>query len=96
MDKKTDYTEPDSAAGSYTDIVIGSEVYGRTLRTHEGVKPVFVSVGNGISLDTATTMVMSLVGKESHIPLPTRLADLETHIMRNELTQASDEISDEQ
>lgn len=96
VDKKTDYTEPDSAAGSYTDIVIGSEVYGRTLRTHEGVKPVFVSVGNGISLDTATTMVMSLVGKESHIPLPTRLADLETHIMRNELTQASDEISDEQ
>ena len=86
VDKETDYTEPEQSAGSYTDIVIGGEVYGRVLRTHDGVKPVFVSVGNNISLDTATSFVMSLVGRESHIPLPTREADLETHIRRRELT----------
>lgn len=82
VDKQTDYTEPENEAGSYTDIVIGGEVYGRALRTHKDVKPVFVSVGNHISLDTACKLAMKLTDKESHIPVPTRLADLETHIQR--------------
>ncbi len=84
-DKKTDFIMPDVQAGSYTDIVIDNEVYGRTLRTHTNVKPVFLSVGNYISLATATEMTMRLVDKESHIPIPTRLADLETHSRRTEL-----------
>ena len=83
VDKKTDYIEPETEAGSYTDIVINDEVYGRALRTHANVKPVFVSIGNNISLETATDIVMSLVTDESHIPLPTRLADLETHVQRS-------------
>ena len=78
----TDYTEPDAAAGSYTDIVIGGEARGRVLRTHTDVKPVFVSVGNRISLDTATELALALTDKESRIPLPTRIADLDTHIAR--------------
>lgn len=78
----TDYTEPDSGAGSFTDIVINNEVYGRVLRTHDNVKPVFVSAGNNISLDTATKLALNLTDKESHIPVPTRLADLETHEAR--------------
>lgn len=82
IDKKTDYTEPDAEAGSYTDIVIDGEVYGRALRTHSNVKPVFVSIGNNISLETATDITMGLVTDESHIPLPTRLADIETHVQR--------------
>ena len=81
----TDYTEPAPETGSYTDIVIGGEVYGRALRTHDGVKPVFVSAGNDISLETATALALRLTEPESHIPLPTRLADLETHIARREL-----------
>ncbi len=85
VDHKTDYTEPEQTAGSYTDIIIDGEIYGRTLRTHSGVKPVFVSAGNGISLDTATTLTLQLVGSESRIPIPTRLADLETHTARSEL-----------
>ena len=84
-DKKTDYTEPDSQSGSFTDIVIDGEVYGRVLRTHSGVKPVFVSVGNYISLDTACKITMSMMGKESHIPIPTRTADLDTHEERRKI-----------
>lgn len=79
------YAEPDLQAGSFTDIVCDGEVYGRVLRTHDGIKPVFVSAGNFISLDTATKITMKLVGKESHVPIPTRLADLETHTARKEL-----------
>ena len=82
VDKKTDYTEPENEAESYTDIVIGDEVYGRALRTHKNVKPVFISVGNNISLDTACVLALKLTDKDSHIPIPTRLADLETHIER--------------
>ncbi|MDO4863062.1 MAG: endonuclease V [Ruminococcus sp.] len=82
VDKKTDYTEPENEAGSFTDIVIDGEVYGRALRTHKDVKPIFVSIGNFVSLDTACALAFKLTDKESHIPLPTRLADLETHIAR--------------
>jgi len=82
VDKKTDYTEPDNASGSYTDIVIDGEVYGRALRTHRDVKPIFISIGNYVSLDTACALAMRLTDKESHFPIPTRLADLETHIAR--------------
>ena len=85
VDKETDYTEPENEAGSFTDIVIGGEVYGRALRTHKNVKPVFVSAGNDISLDTACSIALKLTEKESHIPVPTRLADLETHIEREKL-----------
>ncbi len=89
VDRKTDYTEPENEAGSYTDIVIDGEVYGRALRTHKDVKPVFVSVGNGISIDTACALAMQLTDKESRIPIPTRLADLETHTARSELCRES-------
>lgn len=73
---------PDNEKNSYTDIVVEGEVYGRALRTQKDVKPVFVSVGNYIDLDTATEIVCEFINKESHIPLPTRLADIETHTMR--------------
>ena len=79
VEKGLDYPEPDITAGSCADIIFNNEVYGRVLRTHDGVKPVFVSVGNGISLDTAVKITMEMVSTESRIPIPTRLADLETH-----------------
>lgn len=85
VDRQTDYIEPEQTAGSYTDIVIQGEVYGRALRTHTGVKPVFVSAGHGISLETATALTMQFVGTESRVPIPTRLADLETHTARARL-----------
>jgi len=82
IDQKTDYTEPENEVGSYTDIIIDGEVYGRALRTRKNVKPIFISIGNFISLNTACTLALKLIDKDSHIPIPTRLADLETHIAR--------------
>ena len=73
---------PDLEENSFTDIIISGEVYGRVLRTHEAVKPIFVSIGNKIDLDTATQMASALVTKDSHIPIPTRLADIMTHEVR--------------
>lgn len=85
VEKNLEYIEPGTCAGNYTDIVYNNEVYGRVLRTHDNVRPVFVSVGNNISLDTAVTLTMDMVGSESRIPIPTRLADLETHKGRTKL-----------
>ncbi|MDE5992852.1 MAG: endonuclease V [Oscillospiraceae bacterium] len=81
----TDYILPDSKAGSYTDITVNGEVYGRALRTMDNVKPVFVSVGNFITLDTAVKIVMRFTDKESHIPVPTRIADAKTRAHRAKL-----------
>lgn len=77
-----DFIIPENYAGAYTDININNNVYGRALRTHKDVKPIFVSVGNYIDLETSTKIVTRLVTHESHIPIPTRLADIETHRMR--------------
>lgn len=77
-----DFIMPENYAGAYTDIIINNEIYGRTIRTHKDVKPIFVSVGNYIDLETSTNIVNKLVTHESHIPIATRLADLETHRMR--------------
>ena len=75
---------PDMEQYAYTDIKIDDEIYGRVLRTHSGVKPIFLSIGNQIDLDTAMQVTNALVTKESHIPLPTRLADIMTHEVRKE------------
>lgn len=82
----TEFIEPDNKEGSYTDILIGGTVYGRALRTRVNVKPVFISCGNYIDLDTTTDILLRLTNsKESRIPIPTRLADIETHQLRERL-----------
>lgn len=80
----TDFIMPEDEVGAYTDIVIQGEVYGRVLRTVKQVKPIFLSIGNEIDLSDATNLVLQFLTPESHIPAPTRLADLETHKKREE------------
>lgn len=79
-----EYAEPGEEEGAFTDIVVDGEVRGRVLRTHAGVKPVFVSPGHRMDPDTATAVCLALVGEESHVPIPTRLADIMTHEVRRE------------
>ena len=81
----TDFIMPTNEKNAYTDIIICGEIYGRVLRTTKNVKPIYVSAGNYIDLDTATSVVCDFINNESHIPLPTRLADIETHRMRKAL-----------
>ena len=77
---------PENEEGSYTDIIINEEVYGRTLRTRKDVKPIFISCGNNVDLETSTEIVLNLINNESRLPIPIRLADLETHISRRALS----------
>ncbi len=50
------------------------EVVGTALRTRDGVKPVFVSVGNRTDLNTAVIIALEC-SRGLRIPEPTRLAD---------------------
>lgn len=69
-----DYTEPGPERGATTDLTIDGEVVGRALRTRTGVKPVFVSVGHHIDLDTACAQVLALTPRY-RLPETTRRAD---------------------
>lgn len=83
---ETDFIMPSNELNSYTDVIINEEVFGRALRTVPKVKPIFVSCGNFIDLDTSTNITLSLINpKDSRLPITTRLADLETHIMREKI-----------
>lgn len=77
-----DYIMPENEKFAYTDIINNDEVYGRVLRSHKNVKPIFISIGNYISLETATNVVCEFITNESRIPLPTRIADIETRRIR--------------
>ncbi len=82
-----DFVMPVNTEQAYTEIELHGKHYGRALRTHANVKPIFLSIGNAIDIETATKMVNQLTTKESHVPVPTRLADLMTHEKRKELTK---------
>lgn len=74
---------PDNYIGASTNIVNNTnEILGIALRTRQNCKPLFVSVGNYLSLENAKTIVMHCVNEESRIPIPTRLADIQTHKLR--------------
>ena len=85
-----DYEDLSEEAMSYKDIVSDNEVYGRVIRTHTRVKPVFLSIGNMIDLDTATSITFKMIDKEGHIPSPTRYADIMTHSVRSEWLEKND------
>ncbi len=64
--------EPEVKRGSYSYLTYRGEIVGATLRTREGVEPVYVSVGHRISLRTALELVLKT--SIYRIPEPTRLA----------------------
>jgi deoxyribonuclease V len=67
------YVEPDERKGNWTPLVDGDEVIGAAVRTRDGVKPVFVSVGHRVDLETAVSLVLSCAVRY-RLPEPTRWA----------------------
>jgi deoxyribonuclease V len=60
--------------GSWVPMMDGKERIGAALRTRTGVKPVYMSAGNKVSLETALRLTLS-VCDGMRIPRPTRDAD---------------------
>lgn len=69
-----DYREPARTRGAYSPLEVGGEVLGAVVRTREGVRPVFVSVGHWITLSEAVHLVLQCAGRY-RLPEPLRRAD---------------------
>jgi len=66
---------PGDEPGSYAEIVDRGETIGAALRTKPGVKPVYVSIGHRVDLQTAIYWVLECC-RGYRLPEPTRLAHL--------------------
>ncbi|WP_217182169.1 endonuclease V [Streptomyces sp. AC495_CC817] len=68
------YDDPGAARGSASPLLADTEEVGRALRTRDGVKPVFVSVGHRVDLDNACAHTLALT-PSYRLPETTRRAD---------------------
>jgi len=66
---------PGEEPGSYTEVADRGEIIGAALRTKLGVKPVYVSIGHKVDLQTAIQWVMNCC-RGYRLPEPARLAHL--------------------
>jgi len=66
---------PGIEPGSYAEVVDGSETIGAAVRTKLGVKPVYVSIGHKVDLQTAIHWVLKCC-RGYRLPEPARLAHL--------------------
>lgn len=69
-----EHGEPGPKRGSQAPLVHQGEVVGVALRTRDRCRPIYVSVGHRISLQSAIGFVLAC--SRYRIPEPTRLADL--------------------
>jgi deoxyribonuclease V len=67
------YFEPPPTRGAHVDLVHKGEIIGAILRTRENIKPVFISPGHLIDLESSIDLVMRCTGKY-RLPEPIRAA----------------------
>ncbi len=70
--------------GSRVPVVYRGQIVGSALRTREGVRPVYVSVGYGISQATAEEVVLCAAAR-FRLPEPLRLADQRVRAAQRQL-----------
>ena len=68
------FEEPAKKAGSTSPLKIGEKTVGMVLRTRDGARPIFVSPGHKIDLETSVQIVKNCCDG-FRIPKPTREAD---------------------
>lgn len=66
--------QPERERGSFASLVDKGEEVGRVLRTQDGIKPLYISIGHKVSLETACDWILTLTPKY-RLPQTTRLAD---------------------
>jgi deoxyribonuclease V len=52
------FREPGNEKGAWENLYDGDEIIGAALRTRTAVKPVFVSIGHGVSLESAVKVTL--------------------------------------
>jgi deoxyribonuclease V len=79
------FVEPKPRAGSASPLFDEDEQIGLVLRTKDNCRPIFVSVGHRIDLNSARELALACIDK-FRIPEPTRQADLEVSKLKREMT----------
>ncbi|MFH1679993.1 MAG: endonuclease V [Candidatus Eisenbacteria bacterium] len=79
-----EHEEPGSRKGEHADIRHEGRVVGSAVRTRDGVRPVYVSVGHRVGLSQARRLVLRSC-RGYRLPEPTRLAHIAVGRMRREL-----------
>jgi deoxyribonuclease V len=74
---------PARRRGSSTPILHNGELVGRLLRSRDGVRPLYVSVGHRITLEDAVRLVLAM-GGGFRLPEPTRLADQRVRLLKRQ------------
>jgi deoxyribonuclease V len=69
-----EHQDPDRRAGSTSPLMLEGERLGVVLRTRDNVRPIYVTTGHRVSLDTAVGLVKHCLDG-FRIPKPTREAD---------------------
>lgn len=69
-----EFEEPGTDRGAMSSLMDRGEVIGSVVRTQDGIKPIFVSVGHKISLATACDWILKLA-QRYRLPETTRQAD---------------------
>ena len=69
-----EHQEPGKKAGSTTSLMLEGERIGVVLRTRDDVRPIYVTTGHRVSLDSAVALVKQCLDG-FRIPKPTRQAD---------------------
>lgn len=69
-----EYEEPERIFGAHTPLVDRGEVVGAAVRTRPRHKPLFVSPGHKISVETAVAITLVCCRDGAFLPEPTRLA----------------------
>jgi deoxyribonuclease V len=78
-----EHREPGPRRGAHARLLDAGECIGEVVRTREGVRPVYVSVGHRVSLPTARRLVLQLT-RGARLPEPTRAAHAEVNRLRRE------------
>lgn len=69
-----EFNELEKHRGATSALIDDDEIIGKVLRTQDNIKPVYVSIGHKVSLDTAVEWVLKLTPKY-RLPETTRQAD---------------------
>jgi deoxyribonuclease V len=70
------FDEPATPAGSASPLMDAGEQIGLVLRTQNAVRPLFISIGDRVDLDSAKELVLACCTRY-RLPEPTRQADIE-------------------
>ena len=78
-----EYKEPRAAPGATSPLTDAGEVIGRVVRTKRGARPLFVSSGNLIDVDSAVRVVLATT-RGRRLPVPSLLAHAASNCLRRQ------------